>query len=65
MTNAEAAKILRDHNRWRRGEDEYCPVGVEPPHPPKKIGEAIDHAVKVLTAAPRKRRHRKIARVNR
>lgn len=41
MTTQEAIKILKNHNRWRRGEDipAVCPV---------MLGEAIDQAVKDL-----------------
>lgn len=41
MTTQEAIKILKSHNRWRRGEDipAVCPV---------MLGEAIDQAVKDL-----------------
>ena len=41
MTTQEAIKILKSHNRWRKGEDvpATCPV---------MLGEAIDQAVKDL-----------------
>lgn len=46
MTNTQAAKILADFNRWRRGAgpdpDEILKVS------PKDIGIAIDLAVKKL-----------------
>lgn len=39
-----SADVLRDFNAWRRNENDY----VEPPHPAKRIGEAIDEAVEAL-----------------
>lgn len=44
MTPAEAATILRQHNAWRRGDEEL------EMQPPKLLGEAIDVAVAHLTA---------------
>jgi hypothetical protein len=41
MTNAEAAKILTDHNEWRRG-------GEGEQMSPILIGEAIELAVAAL-----------------
>jgi hypothetical protein len=40
MTEQEAIKILYEHNRWRRGENNIMP------HSVKNIGEAIDVIVK-------------------
>ena len=45
MNNEEAAKILAEHNAWRRDGDELYVM-----QHPKVIGEAIDHAVAVLRA---------------
>ena len=45
MTNLEAARILRDHNRWRRSRDDD---DIPPQASPRMIGEAIDLAVKAL-----------------
>lgn len=39
-----SASVLRDFNAWRRNECDY----IEPPHSAKRIGEAIDDAVKAL-----------------
>lgn len=36
MTRTEAAEILRQHNRWRRGETDHQQ------HNPSEVGEAID-----------------------
>ena len=50
MTDAQAAIILAGMNAWRRGEPPYD--GDEPtksPYLPKEFGEAIDHAIKVLS----------------
>lgn len=41
MTPQEAAAILEEHNRWRRGEE-------IPMLDPKTIGEAIDAAVEFI-----------------
>ncbi len=43
MTAARAAKILREHNRWRRGSDDF------PQPDPFIIGLAIDYAVAHLS----------------
>ena len=41
MTKKQAAKILEDHNIWRRGAETK-------PTDPKLLGEAIEVAVKAL-----------------
>jgi hypothetical protein len=41
MTNAEAAKILADHNEWRRGGDGEATD-------PVLLGQAIEVAIEVL-----------------
>lgn len=45
MTPQRAAKILADHNDWRRGFTKQMPDA-------KDLGEAIDTAVSVLTGKP-------------
>lgn len=40
----DALKILRQHNIWRRGDDEDLPM-----LPPDLIGHAIDAAIEELT----------------
>lgn len=42
MTRKQAAEILEQHNRWRRGDDEYQMVDV------RLLGIAIDVAVAAL-----------------
>ena len=41
MTNDEAAKVLRDHNAWRRGGD-------GPQTDPRQLGLAIERAIAAL-----------------
>lgn len=41
MTNKQAIRILRAHNKWRRGADSKM---IEP----ASLGEAIDHALIIL-----------------
>ena len=53
MTPTEAAKILAEFNRWRRGEPPYDwsddPANRKDlPYTPKQIGEAIDIAVQAM-----------------
>lgn len=48
MTPTEAAKILRAHNEWRRGEG--------PQHDPAEIDEAIDCALAALCQPVRPKR---------
>ena len=43
MTTQQAITILRQHNQWRRGDDEDIEM-----QEPKDIGEAIDVAVSVM-----------------
>lgn len=45
MKPGEAAKVLREHNAWRRGE-----VTNPMPYNPRILGEAIDAAVAALEA---------------
>lgn len=46
MTTKEAIEILREHNAWRRYDG---PLGCGPKmQDPKKVGEAIDVAIRVL-----------------
>lgn len=48
MTPAEAAKVLRQHNEWRRWKgDPFADAG-PPQIDPSLVGEAIDVAVKCL-----------------
>jgi len=42
MTYKEAKEILENHNKWRRGDDDFSPAD------PKKLGQAIDLAVLAL-----------------
>jgi hypothetical protein len=44
MTRAEAAEILRLHNRWRRGDDEDLAM-----QEPRLIGLAMDLAIAALS----------------
>lgn len=44
MSPHEAAKVLTEHNRYRRGQAPYEASG-EPLHAPAVIGEAIDTAI--------------------
>ena len=53
MTPAEAAKILVEFNRWRRGDPPYDwsadpAKRKELPYTPRQIGEAIDIAVQAM-----------------
>lgn len=43
MTNQQAAQVLRDHNKWRRGTHD-----AHIPHSGQKLGQAIDLAVNSL-----------------
>ena len=43
MTTQQAITILRQHNQWRRGDDEDIEM-----QDPKDIGEAIDVAVAIM-----------------
>lgn len=43
MTKTRAAKVLREHNKWRRGAYDI------PRHNPREIGQAIDFAVAHLS----------------
>jgi hypothetical protein len=47
MTAREAAKILREFNKWRRGEKPYADAVVTDyfKFTPTEIGQAIDRAV--------------------
>ena len=42
METQKAIEILREHNRWRRGEGKYDQPGITLPYSPKEIGIAID-----------------------
>ncbi len=55
MTKKQAARILSDHNPWRRyaGKPDDSPIQMINPF---ILGLAIDKAVAVLTAKPRKAR---------
>jgi hypothetical protein len=48
MTAKQAAKILTDFNKWRRGEKPYNNVIIALPFGAVEIGVAIDLAVKEL-----------------
>jgi hypothetical protein len=50
MTIKEAAKILKEHNEWRRGKD----VPIEKMHTPTEVGVAIDVAVRELEKSLKK-----------
>ena len=43
MTTQQAIEILRQHNKWRRGDDEDIEM-----QEPKDIGEAIEVAVVIM-----------------
>jgi hypothetical protein len=46
MSPHESAKILTEHNRWRRGQAPYDSAPPpEAPHTQQVIGEAIDTAI--------------------
>ena len=47
MTTEEAIKTLKHHNRWRRG------ANIEMDNP-KKLGEAIDQAIRVMEKSIKK-----------
>lgn len=42
------AKHLREHNKWRRGEDKYESTEAESPITAKQLGIVIDGAVKEI-----------------
>ena len=44
MSPHEAAKVLAEHNLWRRGKAPFAPGG-QMPHTAKLVGEAIDTVV--------------------
>ena len=44
MSNEKAAEILEQHNRWRRGDDEYQMTDV------RLLGLAIERAIEALRA---------------
>lgn len=48
MTSEKAIEILREHNRWRRGEGEYDQPGTTLPYTPKEIGIAIDVVIEEI-----------------
>jgi hypothetical protein len=48
MTNQQAAKILADFNKWRRGDKPYDSPLKEFPFDVARIGLAIDLAVEAL-----------------
>jgi len=50
MNTKEAIKVLRTHNRWRRGERIRMPN-------PTQIGLAIDKAIEVMDAVDSIRKH--------
>ena len=47
MTIEEAAKILHDYQRWRRGATDF----LRPTN--KEIGEAIDEAIRIMRKVKR------------
>lgn len=49
MTDQEAAAILREFKKWRRGSE--TPM----PYTPHEIGQAIDKAIIALANAPESR----------
>lgn len=49
MTTKQAAKILRDFNKWRRGEEPYNNIIKTFPFDVVVIGQAIDVAVKLCS----------------
>ena len=53
MDRKTAVEILREFNEWRRGEGKYefsenPDENLQFPYTPKKVGKAIDFAVKYL-----------------
>jgi len=46
MTPSEAAKVLREHNAWRRGADDNH--WQQAPYSPAELGHALDAAVAAL-----------------
>jgi len=48
MTKAEAVRILRAHNKWRRGE------GDNQAHP-TTLGIALDTAIRLLSRKPNRK----------
>ena len=55
MNNAEAVKVLRDFQMWRRGKGKYRwnedPAKNLPMPNPQVVGEAIDVAISALSRA--------------
>lgn len=45
MTTPEAIKIIKEMQKWRRGEEPYNAVPSTMPHTPEQFGMAIDHAL--------------------
>lgn len=55
MDNKQALTILTEMQKWRRAQPPYDYDGDDPmkyrgePYDPKTYGEALDHAIKVLS----------------
>lgn len=55
MDNKKAITILSEMQKWRRAEPPYDYDGEDPhkyrgiPYTPKEFGEAIDHAINILS----------------
>lgn len=45
-THKRFAEMLREHNKWRRGEPPYDKAGVLPPFEPKELGVLIEEAAR-------------------
>lgn len=45
-TNKRLAEMLREHNKWIRGEQPYDKAGVLPPFEPKELGVLIEEAAR-------------------
>lgn len=48
MNTKKALEILKDHQKWRRGEWEYSEVGVAPEYDSIDLWLAIDYIIKKL-----------------
>ena len=45
-THKRFAEMLREHNKWRRGEPPYDKAGALPPFEPKELGVLIEEAAR-------------------
>jgi hypothetical protein len=45
-THKRLAEMLREHNKWRRGEPPYDSIGANPPFLPIELGVLIEEAAR-------------------